>query len=103
MFKMPMTRRTLDKLKTLERLERPPAVVAFSCNAYRQVWPEETTQWHREDQRSYCQGKLQVLDEIVAMMLEVRPNGGRFFVDWDGVFHRENWPNEERFIQFTWE
>ena len=77
MFTIPMTQYELCMLKEREKLPRPPAEVAFSCNAYTEVWPDAITGWHKEHEKDYCQGEIPVLDDIVAMMLVVRPEGGR--------------------------
>ena len=63
---------------------RWPAV--FSCNANEDVSLFHGYGFTYEANRSYLNGKICFLDKIVKYVLEVRPEGGRFFIDDNGVY-----------------
>ena len=60
----------------------------FSCNYWGAVWPYNAKGYTHESLRGYLQGQIERLDEIVKLVLEVRPSGGRFFISDEGVFIR---------------
>ena len=59
-----------------------PAI--FSCNQYQKVWPFRS--YGYTGPVTDIQGEIPRLDEIVEWVLEMRPEGGRFFINDEGVF-----------------
>ena len=57
----------------------------FSRNYMGDVWPWSPYSPTREQDRRYLQGQIPLLDEVVAIVLRKRSEGGRFFLDEDGV------------------
>ncbi len=73
----------------------------FSCNGRAEVWPCTTWGHHSYDERDSLEGQYPLLDEIVRRYLDIRPAGGRFFVDRDGAYHTAGILWKKRFVLFA--
>ena len=58
----------------------------FSCNRWREVWPFSNYGRTPEGNKIDPQGLFPRLDQIVGIVLNDRPSGGRFFINDYGVF-----------------
>jgi len=66
---------------------QPAWPVYFSCNGKAEIWVSHPPFGKTPSSaRAPLQGTSDALDEIVNLLLAVRPEGGRFYVEERGVF-----------------
>jgi hypothetical protein len=70
----------------------------FSCNRHHHVWPFATWSCTPVALRKHLQGAIPLLDEVVGVVLSVRPEGGRFRINDRGVWLAAT---ERQVISFT--
>ncbi len=83
-----VSRAEFEDFRDVQIRPRADWPATFSCNQYGQVWPFGSYGHTPEGERLYLQRQISKLDEIVAIVLAERPEGGRFFLRDDGVFVR---------------
>lgn len=87
-----MTRHDLEIMKRLQVLLRTDWPAVFSTNG-KDIWPQTTLGWTPFNSRLQVRGLLKVLDRIAERYIEVRPEGGRFFIDSTGAFFKDEAAN----------
>jgi len=70
---------------------------SFSCNKSKEVWPFSGFGPTPKSKRQYLEGFFPSLDRIVEVVLSMRSEGGRFFIDERGVFIRP----EDKYVQIA--
>lgn len=81
-----LTREEFQEFRDVQIRPRAEWPATFSCNGLEEVWPFISYGHTYEEQRTYLQGKIRLLDKIVKIVLQKRPEGGRFFINDEGVF-----------------
>jgi hypothetical protein len=94
------------KLQRKERLDWP---ATFSTNSEREIWPFITRSKTKQPDRHFVHGESKLLDEVAGRYSEFRElresggshiSGGRFHIDWDGVWGHFGENGLEKFIQW---
>ena len=80
-----LTSEELEEFREVQIRPRADWPATFSSNDLEAVWPFISYGHTYEVQRRYLQGKIPLLDKIVKIVLQERPEGGRFFIDNEGV------------------
>jgi hypothetical protein len=80
-FFLPLSRQEFEELKALQRKKRWDWPATFSTNAKGEIWPYVTHGWTRIDDRQDVSGLSSVIDEIARLYINLRSDGGRFFID----------------------
>ncbi|MCY3801408.1 MAG: hypothetical protein OXG46_07495 [Chloroflexi bacterium] len=81
--------------KELGQLLAVQGAYGFSCNRDRRVGPARSAGL---GMGTDLVGRFSALDRIVGLMLEISPDGGRFYVKNAGVFLSRN---DKQFVQFV--
>lgn len=89
---MNVTRRDLDRIKQVQLMPRTDWPAVFSTNGD-DIWPQAVRGWTPFESRLQVRGLLEFLDTIADIYLEVRPEGGRFFIDSTGAFYKDEAAN----------
>jgi hypothetical protein len=96
-----ITRSEFDTFRDLQDKDkrRKDWHAVFSTNFSENTWPFETYGLTPEKLRKEIQAKSPILVRIAGIYIEVRPSGGRFFINREGVFLR---PDDvyEQFIRW---
>lgn len=79
----------VKRLGLLQLVSRTDWPLVFATNCLGHIWPWIEWGHTRMDHRWHISGESGVLDEIAALYREVRPEGGRFFVDATGAFYKD--------------
>ena len=85
-----------DEFREIQVNRGWPWPAVFSCTkkyGVNKVWPAIGRGWSREENRSYVEGDFPLLDQIVAIILIEREEGGRFFINENGVYIRPDEPH----------
>jgi hypothetical protein len=94
-----ITKAELDEFKRLQEKERWDWPAIFSANGDGDVWPRVTNGRHSSAQRVLVNGKSKVLELVVKIYTELREEGGRIFINWNGAFNcREGEREKQQFI-----
>lgn len=88
----------VDELVALGKQKRWSWGAVFSCNFRQQVWVPPGYGHTPKSKRVYLQGRNELLDELVKIYLEVRPEGERFFVNESGAAPQDR--PRAQFVQF---
>lgn len=94
------TRDEFDELVRLQKRRRWDWPAVFSTNEYGDIWPWTTYGWTPDSEREQLRGISRIIDAVAEIYrLKARPEGGRFFIDDNGAFYK----NEEgsQVIQFV--
>ena len=86
MWTYELSPRHFQQLKDMQVRLRMDWPAVFSCNANRETWAFTTLGYTPHPERIRVEGQSDVLDDIVEMVLDERPVGGRFFINETGVF-----------------
>ena len=86
MHTVKLTREVFEEFRDLQIRPRADWPATFSCNPRREVWPFQGYGYTEPKDRVHLESKFDLLDHIVEAVLEERPEGGRFFIDDDGVY-----------------
>ncbi len=84
----------IEELREVQIRYRTDWPAVFSCNKYGEIWVFSTYGYTRSSRRVRIIGN-RLLEKIVGIYLQRRPEGGRFFVDESGVYIRP----EDGFVQ----
>ena len=80
----------LDEVLEFQERDWRDWLARMSCNSRREVWPSPALGYSRQADRRHVEGLSEFLDEVVALVLDVRPIGGRFFINASGVWTCED-------------
>lgn len=89
----------VDYLKFSQVRKRSDWPAVFSCNRKGTVWLFPEGGYHHEGDR-FTPPQNPLLDEIVKTYLDIRDLGGRFFVNFDGVYYHPQDGPLFQFIEF---
>ena len=83
-----MTKISVDKDDFLEFLHQAADVhsLTFSTNHFRSVWSSDKSGFHHESERRYIKGPCYLLKRSIDEYLKIREFGGRFRIDFHGVY-----------------
>ena len=81
-----LTRDQFEVMRKYQVNQRRDWPVALSCNCHRDIWPPIGLGFTHPRDRMYLQGRIPILGRIVEVVLAERPEGGRFFVDDNGIY-----------------
>jgi hypothetical protein len=84
-----ITRTELDQIRKLPIRRRSDWPAVFSTNCNGEVWLWATYGLTPDDYREQIRGVSEVTDLIADEYLEIRGEGGRFFVDATGAFYKD--------------
>ena len=76
-----ITRSQLEEIKQLQLRKRPDWPATFSVNCQGRIWPFANWGHTPEHNRDAIAGISPTVDAIAVRFLDIRPEGGRFFVD----------------------
>lgn len=88
----------LGDLKSMVVKRRLDWPAWFSTNPSGQVWPGVTFSYHARDQRIQLRGENALLDDLADLLVSLRPEGGRFFVNDEGASFR---PEHGSVVEFA--
>ena len=74
----------------------------FSCNPNREAWPCQDYGYSQPDDRVNVQMRYKLLRKLVNIVLDNRPDGGRFFLHREGVFVKPEWEDKRQIAYFEW-
>lgn len=102
---IPMARMLVDQGELIELsrfgvMSRRGWLAVFSINPNQDLWPQSQFGRTRRHNRTQSRGLSEVLDGISERLLEIRPEGGRFFVSHEGVFMKDERCSLVQFIRF---
>jgi hypothetical protein len=89
-------------LRELQIIKRNDCHAVFSTNLKEIPWPFVTTKRTPEHLREYLRNQSPILDQIISIFVEIREstNGGRFFIDHEGVYWKDLEKHTHRFIEW---
>ena len=93
-----LSREEFEEFRDVQIRPRADWPATFSCNKSHEVWPFHNfgpTGW-----KIYLDGQIPRLDEIVRIVLNDRSEGGRFFVNDNGVFVKLNRDDIQQIARF---
>jgi hypothetical protein len=96
-----VTRTQLEEIKRLQIRARADWPATFSVNCHVEIWPWTNWGLTPEHNRLHIQGVSPAVDAIAKLFLEIRGEGGRFFVDATGAFYVDDFDGRIRqFVNF---
>ena len=87
-----MTKLTIDRDDFIEFLHQSAEVrsLTFSTNHLRLVWPCYKLGFHHESERRYIDEPCELLKQSIDQYLKIREIGGRFLIDFHGIYCHES-------------
>jgi hypothetical protein len=91
-----------DKFRELQNPEkmRHDCHAAFSTNPSEDTWRFETFGLTREQLRTEVRNQSPKLDQIFGIFIEIRPIGGRFFIEEVGVYWKDQKKEKHWFVEW---
>lgn len=87
-----VTRGDLERIQLLQLMHRVDWPAVFSTNGSC-IWPQIVRGWTPFGSRLQVRGICGVLDAIADRYVQLRPEGGRFFIDATGAFYKDEAAN----------
>ena len=84
-----LTRAEFSKLRQLQVKFRWDWPATFSANQHGHIWPYITPGYTPESDRLQLRGASELLDLLADEYVDLRPEGGRFFIDDLGAYYSE--------------
>ena len=84
---VPVTREEFNRLRQLQLKFRWDWPATFSANEHGHIWPYITPGYTTEDIRFHVRGALDILDYLADEYINIRSEGGRFFIDETGAYY----------------
>ena len=105
MQKIRINRAEFDKFRELQnpKKKRNDCHAAFSTNTSEDTWRFETLGLTPDQLRVEVRNQSPKLDQILGIFIELpdkRPAGGRFFIDDDGAYWKDQKKNKHRFVEW---
>src|ERR1700733_2146073 len=94
-----VTRGQLEEIKQLQLRRRSDWPATFSVNCHGRIWPFANWGHTPDCNRDPIEGISRAVDAIADRFLELRSEGGRFFVDATGAYYVEN-GRIQQFVNF---
>ena len=85
-----ITRTQLEEIKRLQIRSRSDWPATFSVNCHLDIWPWANWGLTPEYNRQQILGVSPAIDAIAKRFLDIREDGGRFFIDATGAFYVED-------------
>jgi hypothetical protein len=98
--KLAITHKEFEVLKNLQVRRRWDWPTVFSTNCRGEIWGFATYSWTKLEEREYIHGVSSIIDRVAEEYLNVRADGGRFFIDDEGAFHKAEPGSKVQFICF---
>ena len=76
----------LNQIVSFQIHRRPDWLAVFSCEPSGEVWPFISHGYTGPNYQANLAGYSCLLDEMVEAVLRLRWRGGRFFIDYNGIF-----------------
>jgi hypothetical protein len=97
-----ITQEEFNEFRRLQRVHRWDWPAVFSTNCHGKIWPFVTRGWTPFADRDDVRGVSSIVDAVANAYLSVRSEGGRFFIDERGAFHKTEdlGAPEVQFVQF---
>jgi hypothetical protein len=89
-FKLSLTRSDFDFLRSLQRRRLWDWPAVFSTNPRGDIWPFATSGYTPAKDREEVRGLSPVIDQVADLLVKVRSDGGRFFIDDFGAFYKDD-------------
>ena len=91
-----------DRFRELQIEKRNDCHAVFSSNLSEIPWPFKTWGPTPAHLRESLQSQSPILDQIEGMFIEIRQStsGGRFFIDYEGVYWKDNEKSRHRFVEW---
>jgi hypothetical protein len=89
-LRLSITRAEFDYLKALQRRKRWDWPAVFSTNPRGDIWPFATRGYTPTVEREEVRGLSRVIDQVADLLLKVRGDGGRFFIDDFGACYKSD-------------
>ena len=98
----------LDKFSELQNPKKKPkdCHAAFSTNPSEDTWSFATWGLTPKQLREEVRNRSPKLDQVFGIFIELpdkRPKGGRFFIDWEGVYWKDRDLEKHRFVDWEFE
>ena len=90
----------LDNLRYMQIRFRRDWPATFSANCLGHIWAFNTYEYTPEELRLQLRGASALLDYLADEYLDIRPEGGRFFVDDNGSYYRDEANHHVQFAKF---
>jgi len=84
--KLQLSRTEFDEFRALVIRERWDWPAVFSVNPKGEIWPWVTWGWTPEYEKIDVSGRSALLRRVAYTLLNIRPEGGRFFIDEEGAY-----------------
>ena len=84
-----VSRPDLEDIKRLQIKPRNDWPAVFSTNVHGEIWPFATYGYTYGSDRVDVRGFSNVINVVAERYREIRPEGGRFFIDATGAFYKE--------------
>jgi hypothetical protein len=103
MMQVEITRAEFEEIRMLHTEENRRIPVSFSTNSDEDVWlsPEQPVP---PPDRVHVKHRSKRLDSVARILISCRPDreraGGKFFIDWEGAFYKDENANVQRFVSW---
>jgi hypothetical protein len=91
-----MTRDEFDAVTRLKANWRPDPT--FSTNGKKKIWISKDRGNTPDEYRHYIQGQSRIIDAIAAEYREIRPGGGRFFIEQTEAYFCPEYEPQQRIV-----
>jgi hypothetical protein len=95
-----MSQAEFAELKELQRKRRWDWPAWFSSNREGEIWACVGRGWSRREERIDVRGISPVLDKIAKNYQYFRSERGRFFINNEGAFYKDEVGDEIQFVEF---
>jgi hypothetical protein len=99
-FEIEASRDDLSELPRLMIRPRNDWLFVGSTNSWSEVWPFACHGHTQGEMRAAVQGLNPIVDIVASYLREVKPGGGRFFVDMTGAYYRDASSTLVPFVRF---
>jgi len=87
---IPITRDELGDMMRFQVKVRSEWVAVYSASPDQTIWPQVTWGWTPFEKRMDVRRIMPALDAIADRFLELKPEGGRFFIDAAGAYYKDD-------------
>jgi hypothetical protein len=105
MLRLQINKAEFDKFRELQnpKKKRHDCHAAFSTNPSEDTWRFVTLGLTPQQLRVEVRNQSPILDQIFGIFIELpdkHPKGGRFFIDFEGVFWKDTQKGRHRFVEW---
>ena len=95
-----LTRDEFDEFIRLQKKRRWDWPAVFSANEHGDVWPFVRYGYTYKRERTQVRGISRIIDAVAEEYIKTRSEGGRFFIDDNGAFYKDEAAQLIRFLTF---